>query len=68
MFDRYLKVPDIPTDVARNNSIQDLLDLYQNLIGEFKEVHKKTRMLQKENASEMINDIKEMAVERDIGE
>ncbi|KAG6449607.1 hypothetical protein O3G_MSEX006109 [Manduca sexta] len=63
---RYLKLPDIPTDVARNNTIQDLLDLYQNLIEEFKEVHKKTRLLQKENASEIINDIKEMAVERDI--
>lgn len=35
---------------------------------EFKEVHKRTRLLQKENASEIINDIKEMAVERDIGE
>ncbi|XP_063531706.1 intraflagellar transport protein 81 homolog [Cydia strobilella] len=63
---KYLKIPDIPTDVARNNTIQDLLDLYQNLIDEFKEVHKRTRMLQKENASEIINDIKEMAVERDI--
>ncbi|KOB78735.1 Intraflagellar transport protein 81-like protein [Operophtera brumata] len=65
-FCRYLKLPDIPTDVARNNTIQDLLDLYQNLIDEFKDVHKRTRMLQKENASEIINDIKEMAVERDI--
>ncbi|XP_061712161.1 intraflagellar transport protein 81 homolog isoform X2 [Cydia pomonella] len=63
---KYLKIPDIPTDVARNNTIQDLLDLYQNLIDEFKEVHKRTRMLQNENASEIINDIKEMAVERDI--
>ncbi|XP_026742625.1 intraflagellar transport protein 81 homolog [Trichoplusia ni] len=63
---KYLKLPDIPPDVARNNNIQDLLDLYQNLIDEFKEVHKRTRMLQKENASEIINDIKEMAVERDI--
>lgn len=53
--------------MARNNTIQDLLDLYQNLIDEFKEVHKRTRMLEKENASEIINDIKEMAVERDIG-
>lgn len=60
-------MPDIPSDVARNNTIQDLLDLYQNLIDEFKEVHKRTRMLKKENASEIINDIKEMAVERDIG-
>lgn len=67
MFCRYLKIPDIPSDVARNNAIQDLLDLYQNLIDEFKEVHKRTRMLEKENASEIINDIKEMAVERDIG-
>ncbi|XP_049867064.1 intraflagellar transport protein 81 homolog [Pectinophora gossypiella] len=63
---KYLKLPDIPTDVARNNNIQDLLDLYQNLIDEFKEVHKRTRLLEKENASEIINDIKEMAVERDI--
>ncbi|XP_026329078.1 intraflagellar transport protein 81 homolog [Hyposmocoma kahamanoa] len=63
---KYLKIPDIPSDVARNNNIQDLLDLYQNLIDEFKEVHKRTRMLEKENASEIINDIKEMAVERDI--
>nr|XP_026495218.1 intraflagellar transport protein 81 homolog [Vanessa tameamea] len=63
---KYLKIPDIPADVARNNSVQDLLDLYQNLIDEFKDVHKRTRMLQKENASEIINDIKEMAVERDI--
>lgn len=62
-----MKLPDIPPDVARNNNIQDLLDLYQNLIDEFKDVHKRTRMLQKENASEIINDIKEMAVERDIG-
>lgn len=62
-----MKIPDIPSDVARNNTIQDLLDLYQNLIDEFKEVHKRTRMLDKENASEIINDIKEMAVERDIG-
>lgn len=53
--------------MARNNTIQDLLDLYQNLIDEFKEVHKRTRLLQKENASEIINDIKEMALERDIG-
>lgn len=66
-FCRYLKLPDIPTDIARNNTIQDLLDLYQNLIDEFKDVHKRTRLLQKENASEIINDIKEMAVERDIG-
>lgn len=64
---RYLKLPDIPPDVARNNTVQDLLDLYQNLIDEFKEVHKRTRLLQKENASEIINDIKEMALERDIG-
>lgn len=64
---RYLKIPDIPADVARNSSLQDLLDLYQNLIDEFKDVHKRTRLLQKENAAEMINDIKEMAVERDIG-
>ncbi|CAH0604608.1 unnamed protein product [Chrysodeixis includens] len=63
---KYLKLPDIPPDVARNNNVQDLLDLYQNLIDEFKEVHKRTRLLQKENASEIINDIKEMAVERDI--
>ncbi|CAB3242055.1 unnamed protein product [Arctia plantaginis] len=63
---KYLKLPDIPPDVIRNNTIQDLLDLYQNLIDEFKEVHKRTRILQKENASEIINDIKEMAVERDI--
>ncbi|XP_032514188.2 intraflagellar transport protein 81 homolog [Danaus plexippus] len=63
---KYLKVPDIPADVTRNNTIQDLLDLYQNLIDEFKDVHKRTRMLQKENATEIINDIKEMAVERDI--
>ncbi|XP_023947556.1 intraflagellar transport protein 81 homolog [Bicyclus anynana] len=62
---KYLKIPDIPSDV-RSNTIQDLLDLYQNLIDEFKDVHKRTRMLQKENASEIINDIKEMAVERDI--
>lgn len=34
---------------------------------EFKEVHKRTRLLEKENATEIINDIKEMAVERDIG-
>lgn len=67
VFCRYLKIPDIPSDVARNNTIQDLLDLYRNLIDEFKEVHKRTRMLEKENASEIINDIKEMAVERDIG-
>lgn len=53
--------------MARNNTIQDLLDLYQNLIDEFKDVHKRTRIFQKENASEIINDIKEMAVERDIG-
>lgn len=66
-FCRYLKIPDIPADVTRNNTIQDLLDLYQNLIDEFKDVHKRTRMLQKENATEIINDIKEMAVERDIG-
>lgn len=45
-----------------------MLDLYHNLMDEFKEVHKRTRLLQKENASEIINDIKEMAVERDIGE
>nr|XP_021189622.2 intraflagellar transport protein 81 homolog [Helicoverpa armigera] len=63
---KYLKLPDIPPDVARNNNIQDLLDLYQNLIDEFKDVHKRTRLLQKENASEIINDIKEMALERDI--
>ncbi|XP_039747399.1 intraflagellar transport protein 81 homolog [Pararge aegeria] len=63
---KYLKIPDIPADVIRNNTIQDLLDLYQNLIDEFKDVHKRTRILQKENASEIINDIKEMAVERDI--
>ncbi|VVC94390.1 unnamed protein product [Leptidea sinapis] len=63
---RYLKVPDIPADVARNNNIQDLLELYQNLINEFKEVHKRTRLLKKESATEIINDIKEMAVERDI--
>ncbi|XP_075970080.1 intraflagellar transport protein 81 homolog [Anticarsia gemmatalis] len=63
---KYLKLPDIPPEVARNNTIQDLLDLYQNLIDEFKDVHKRTRLLQKENASEIINDIKEMAVERDI--
>ncbi|CAG9585583.1 unnamed protein product [Danaus chrysippus] len=63
---KYLKIPDIPADVTRNNTIQDLLDLYQNLIDEFKDVHKRTRMLQKENATEIINDIKEMAVERDI--
>ncbi|KAJ2952838.1 hypothetical protein O0L34_g7204 [Tuta absoluta] len=63
---KYLKVPDIPSDVARNNTIQDQLDLYQNLIDEFKEVHKRTRLLEKENSSEIINDIKEMAVERDI--
>ncbi|XP_072944094.1 intraflagellar transport protein 81 homolog isoform X2 [Epargyreus clarus] len=63
---KYLKIPDIPTEVARNNNIQDLLDLYQNLIDEFKDVHKRTRILQKESASEIINDIKEMAVERDI--
>ncbi|CAH2086587.1 unnamed protein product [Euphydryas editha] len=63
---KYLKIPDIPADVVRNSSVQDLLDLYQNLIDEFKDVHKRTRMLQKENASEIINDIKEMAVERDI--
>ncbi|RVE54877.1 hypothetical protein evm_000644 [Chilo suppressalis] len=63
---KYLKIPDIPADVAQNNTIQDMLDLYQNLIDEFKEVHKRTRFLQKENASEIINDIKEMAVERDI--
>ncbi|KAJ0180445.1 hypothetical protein K1T71_003849 [Dendrolimus kikuchii] len=63
---KYLKIPDIPTDVARNNTIQDMLDLYQSLIDEFKEAHKRTRMLEKENASEIINDIKEMAVERDI--
>lgn len=63
---KYLKLPEIPTDVSRNNNIQDLLDLYHNLIDEFKEVHKRTRLLEKENASEIINDIKEMAVERDI--
>ncbi|XP_050345030.1 intraflagellar transport protein 81 homolog [Nymphalis io] len=63
---KYLKIPDIPADVARNSSVQDLLDVYQNLTDEFKDVHKRTRMLQKENASEIINDIKEMAVERDI--
>ncbi|XP_021189622.3 intraflagellar transport protein 81 homolog [Helicoverpa armigera] len=63
---KYLKLPDIPPDVARNNNIQDLLDLYQNLIDEFKDVHKRTRLLQKENALEIINDIKEMALERDI--
>ncbi|XP_022819829.1 intraflagellar transport protein 81 homolog [Spodoptera litura] len=63
---KYLKLPDIPPDVARNNTVQDLLDLYQNLIDEFKEVHKRTRLLQKENAAEIINDIKEMALERDI--
>lgn len=54
--------------MAQNNTIQDMLDLYHNLMDEFKEVHKRTRLLQKENASEIINDIKEMAVERDIGE
>lgn len=64
---RYLKIPEIPGDVARNNTVQDLLHLYQNLIDEFKDVHKRTRLLQKENAAEIINDIKEMAVERDIG-
>ncbi|CAK1582035.1 unnamed protein product [Parnassius mnemosyne] len=63
---KYLKIPEIPPDVVRNNTIQDLLDLYQNLIDEFKDVHKKTRLLEKENATEIINDIKEMAVERDI--
>ncbi|XP_053625736.1 intraflagellar transport protein 81 homolog [Plodia interpunctella] len=63
---KYLKLPDIPTDVAQNNNIQDMLDLYQNLMDEFKDVHKRTRMLQKESATEIINDIKEMAVERDI--
>ncbi|XP_063822252.1 intraflagellar transport protein 81 homolog isoform X1 [Ostrinia nubilalis] len=63
---KYLKIPDIPTDVAQNNTIQDMLDLYHNLMDEFKEVHKRTRLLQKENSSEIINDIKEMAVERDI--
>ncbi|XP_013146107.1 PREDICTED: intraflagellar transport protein 81 homolog [Papilio polytes] len=63
---KYLKVPDIPPDVIQNNTIQDLLDLYQNLMDEFKEVHKRTRLLEKENATEIINDIKEMAVERDI--
>ncbi|XP_052750612.1 intraflagellar transport protein 81 homolog isoform X2 [Galleria mellonella] len=63
---KYLKIPDIPTEVARNNTIQDMLDLYQNLIDEFKDVHKRTRMLRKESAAEIINDIKEMAVERDI--
>ncbi|CAG4909233.1 unnamed protein product [Colias eurytheme] len=63
---RYLKVPEIPPDVARNNAIQDLLELYHNLIDEFKDVHKRTRHLQKESAAEIINDIKEMAVERDI--
>ncbi|XP_022119928.2 intraflagellar transport protein 81 homolog [Pieris rapae] len=63
---RYLKIPEIPPDVARNNTIQDLLDLYNNLIDEFKDVHKRTRLLEKEKATEIINDIKEMAVERDI--
>ncbi|XP_014358511.2 intraflagellar transport protein 81 homolog [Papilio machaon] len=63
---KYLKVPDIPHDVIQNNTIQDLLDLYQNLMDEFKEVHKRTRLLEKENATEIINDIKEMAIERDI--
>ncbi|KAL4702532.1 hypothetical protein ACJJTC_001417 [Scirpophaga incertulas] len=63
---KYLKLPDIPADVAQNNSIQDMLHLYYSLMDEFKEVHKRTRLLQKENASEIINDIKEMAVERDI--
>ncbi|XP_047510339.1 intraflagellar transport protein 81 homolog [Pieris napi] len=63
---RYLKIPEIPPDVARNNTIQDLLDVYNNLIDEFKDVHKRTRLLQKEKATEIINDIKEMAVERDI--
>ncbi|GBP21971.1 Intraflagellar transport protein 81 homolog [Eumeta japonica] len=63
---KYLKIPDIPSDVVRNNTVQDLLDTYRNLIEEFKEVHKRTRALQKENATEMINDIKEMALERDI--
>ncbi|XP_048479613.1 intraflagellar transport protein 81 homolog [Plutella xylostella] len=63
---KYLKIPDIPSDVVRNNAVQDLLDLYQSLIDEFKDVHKRTRLLQKENASEIINDIKEMALERDI--
>lgn len=42
--------------------------MYNNLIDEFKDVHKRTRLLQKESATEIINDIKEMAVERDIGE
>ncbi|CAK1552135.1 unnamed protein product [Leptosia nina] len=63
---RYLKIPEIPADVVRNNTIQDLLDVYNNLIGEFKDVHKRTRLLRKESATEIINDIKEMAVERDI--
>ncbi|XP_045519239.1 intraflagellar transport protein 81 homolog [Pieris brassicae] len=63
---RYLKIPEIPPDVARNNTIQDLLDVYNSLIDEFKDVHKRTRLLQKEKATEIINDIKEMAVERDI--
>ncbi|XP_012552969.2 intraflagellar transport protein 81 homolog isoform X1 [Bombyx mori] len=63
---KYLKIPDIPSDVVRNNTIQDLLDQYQSLIDEFKDAHKRTRMLEKENASEIINDIKEMAVERDM--
>ncbi|XP_041976928.1 intraflagellar transport protein 81 homolog [Aricia agestis] len=63
---KYLKLPDIPEDVVRNSIIQELLEQYQGLITEFKDVHKRTRLLEKENSSEIINDIKEMAVERDI--
>lgn len=64
---KFLIRPEIPNDVLGNADMVDLLETHDKLVEEFKEVHKHTTSMEQNSSSEVINDIKEMAMERDIG-
>lgn len=64
---KFLIRPDIPNDILGNADMAELLEVHDKLVEEFKESHRHTASMEQNNPSEVINDIKEMAMERDIG-
>lgn len=64
---KFLVRPDIPPDILGIADMADLLEVHDKLIEEFKEAHKRSVALGQHNSAEVINDIKEMGMERDIG-
>lgn len=63
---KYLIRPDIPSDILGNADMVELLEMHDKLMEEFKEAHKNSLSVHQSNSSEIISDLKEMGIERDL--